>query len=321
MTRLKWQTNTDTVTFLELVFDFEAYAERSLPATPSSKLQGPLLPLHERARVLRFVMAMLRRHVSAGWLFPGRFIGHSDALIPLGCGLRNGLSARPYFSRPAVVATQLIALQQYAEQRCIQRLCHSPPSLSKRNICEWQPHRRKRAHDHDDHYAGRGGAARANTFAADYLPAVPMPTWQQRTKRSGGVHRHKLTRCADHGEPPCGRCRRRRRRGVRVCCFRGHHRCRVHSLSSCSSCLCTGVPSRLCCKYGHHCGGSTLQQRPAKRARTSRGNTARTAVSTGSNKANAPPCVSCRQYAGETAPFTRRTTRPCCNRIHLGKDT
>ena len=90
-----WAGEVGTVSFLELAMDFEAHAQRALPAAPQAAFPGTALPLQERARVLRLVLATLGKLVKTGSLHPAKLVTRCASLVPLGGPLLCSLSRRP----------------------------------------------------------------------------------------------------------------------------------------------------------------------------------------------------------------------------------
>ena len=82
-----------------MALDFEAHCGRALPATLSTVLNAELMPLHERARVLRVALSVLQKHVVQGSLQCGEMTSRANALVPMGAGLMVGLTACQYFTR------------------------------------------------------------------------------------------------------------------------------------------------------------------------------------------------------------------------------
>ena len=72
---------------------------RAMPASPGSELQSIVLSLHERARVLRTAISVLRRHMVTGTLVQGTMTLKARSLVPLGVGPLAGFTARLYFTR------------------------------------------------------------------------------------------------------------------------------------------------------------------------------------------------------------------------------
>ena len=68
---LLWLPGQGQVTYAELALDFEEHAGRALPAAPGHKLAGRVLPLRERAHVLKLALDKTQHFLRAGELFGG----------------------------------------------------------------------------------------------------------------------------------------------------------------------------------------------------------------------------------------------------------
>ena len=111
------------------------------------------------------------------------------------------------------------------------------------------------------HASARGGSRPG--FAADYFPkhahapfALRHPVKmrapdQGMPSQTRPVRLPPTSHCENYREPACKRCLRLCR-GVRACCWHGHHRCRKHSLPPCALCAGSSFLPRICCKCGHH---------------------------------------------------------------------
>ena len=111
--RLQWQAQPASVSFAELALDFEATANRALPAPPGMHLRGTTLSLQTRASVLRKALGWLLRHMLTGDLLQGRQTGTCQSLIPLGGHYCPGLTARPFFTALGAMRLLLRRLEMH----------------------------------------------------------------------------------------------------------------------------------------------------------------------------------------------------------------
>ena len=75
-----------------------------------------MLPLQERARVLRLALCTMQKLVTRGALHPAKVITRANSLVPLGGPQQSSLNPRPYFvSRQAMVG-HIAKLSQYCEE-------------------------------------------------------------------------------------------------------------------------------------------------------------------------------------------------------------
>ena len=84
--------------YAELAMDFEATSGRVLPVRPEHALWMTVLPLQERAAVLRQAVRALQPHLLVGRLLPAEESARCHSLIALGGHTYLGLQGRPYFA-------------------------------------------------------------------------------------------------------------------------------------------------------------------------------------------------------------------------------
>ena len=86
------------VTYAELTLDFKLTVQRVLPAQPEHALRLVVLPLQERAAILRQAIRALQPHMLAGLILPAEESLRCRSLIPLGGRAILGVKGRPYFA-------------------------------------------------------------------------------------------------------------------------------------------------------------------------------------------------------------------------------
>ena len=109
--QLRWLPGQGHVTYVELALDFEAHAERALPAPSDHRLRGVTLPLRTRGQVLKMALDALQPHLQAGDLMQGKEVWMAKSLLPLGGFRCVGRSARPLFARPEAMLFQMRQLE------------------------------------------------------------------------------------------------------------------------------------------------------------------------------------------------------------------
>ena len=85
------------MTYVELALDFEAHAERALPAPSDHRLRGITLPLRTSTmgQVLKMALDALQPHLQAGDLWQGKEVWMVKSLLPLrASGVWGGRRAR-----------------------------------------------------------------------------------------------------------------------------------------------------------------------------------------------------------------------------------
>ena len=102
--QLEWLPGQCHVTYVEVALDFEAHAERALPA-PSDQ-RGVTLPLYTKGQVLKMALDALQQHVQVGALLWGKELLMAKSLLSLGGFQCVGWAARPLFARLAVMLFQ-----------------------------------------------------------------------------------------------------------------------------------------------------------------------------------------------------------------------
>ena len=205
--QLRWLPGPGHVTYVELALDFEAHAERALPAPSDHRLRGVTLPLRTRGQVLKMALDALQPHLQAGDLMHGKEVWMAKSLLPLGGFRCVGRSARPLFARPEAMLFQMRQLEAHCRALWARRLA-------------------------------RPGAGRQDVFLLDYLPPAgpgqqPLRPFQrlprrrvQRDRRGAGggdadreAPPPQVALCARHRAPPCAACVQR---GAEHCCQRAH---------------------------------------------------------------------------------------------------
>ena len=111
--RLRWLPGQGHMTYVELALDFEAHAERALPAPSNHRLQGVTLPLRTRGQVLKMALDALQPHLQAGDLLQGKEVWMAKSLLPLGGFRCVGRAARPLFTRPDAMLFQMRQLEEH----------------------------------------------------------------------------------------------------------------------------------------------------------------------------------------------------------------
>ena len=93
--------------YVELALDFEAHAERALPAPSDHRLRGVTLPLRTWGQVLKMALDALQPHLQAGDPLQGKEVWMAKSLLPLGGFRCVGRAARPLFARPDAMLFQM----------------------------------------------------------------------------------------------------------------------------------------------------------------------------------------------------------------------
>ena len=110
--------------------DFEATSGRALPGRPEHALRMTVLPLQERAVVLRQAARALQQHLLVGHLLPAEESPRCHSLIALGGGTCLGLKGRPYFAARGEMVRMLEGLAAHCVtqwQQRLSRLLHVAP--------------------------------------------------------------------------------------------------------------------------------------------------------------------------------------------------
>ena len=105
--RQRWLPGQGHVTYVELALDFEAHAERALPAPIAHRIRGLALPLRSRGQLLKFALDVLQPHLQAADLLEGKVVWMAKSLLPLGGFRCVGRAARPLFVRPDAMLFQM----------------------------------------------------------------------------------------------------------------------------------------------------------------------------------------------------------------------
>ena len=110
--------------------DFEATSGRALPTRPEHSLRMTVLPLQERAAVLRQAARALQPHLLVGHLLPAEESPMCHSLIALGGRTCLGLKGRPYFAARGEMVRMLEGLVAHYVtqwQRRLSRPLHAAP--------------------------------------------------------------------------------------------------------------------------------------------------------------------------------------------------
>ena len=210
---LLWLPGQGQVTYVELALDFEEHAGRALPAAPGHKLAGRVLPLRERAHVLKLALDRTQQFMRAGELLGGQLRPLCNALVPLGGYRCMGRTERPVFACRQAMHGRL-------EVHC--------RALWARRLA-------------------RPGRGRQEAFLNDYLP---RPLGGRAPLRPFQRARPQRPRCPPAQPPPPARpagAPRALGRGlgtVRVLCP-------AHGAATCAACAATGQGIKYCCSLGH----------------------------------------------------------------------
>ena len=213
---LLWLPGQGQVTYAELALDFEEHAGRALPAAPGHRLAGRVLPLRERAHVLKLALDKTQQFLRAGELLGGQLRPLCNALVPFGGYKCMGRTERPVFAcRPAM-------------QEHMRRLEVHCRALWARRLA-------------------RPGRGRQEAFLSNYLP---RPLGGQASLRPFQRVRPQRPHCPPAQPPPPARpagAPRALGRGlgtVRVLCP-------AHGAATCAACAATGQGIKYCCSLGH----------------------------------------------------------------------
>ena len=213
---LLWLPGQGQVTYAELALDFEEHAGRALPAAPGHRLAGRVLPLRERAHVLKLALDKTQQFLRVGELLGGQLRPLCNALVPFGGYKCMGRTERPVFAcRPAM-------------QEHMRRLEVHCRALWARRLA-------------------RPGRGRQEAFLSNYLP---RPLGGQASLRPFQRVRPQRPHCPPAQPPPPARpagAPRALGRGlgtVRVLCP-------AHGAATCAACAATGQGIKYCCSLGH----------------------------------------------------------------------
>ena len=213
---LLWLPRQGQVTYVELALDFEEHAGRALPAAPGHKLAGRVLPLRERAHVLKLAPDRTQQFLRAGELLGGQLRPLCNALVPLGGYRCMGRTERPVFACRQAMQEHMRRLEVHCRALWARRLA-------------------------------RPGRGRREAFLNDYLP---RPLGGRAPLRPFQRARPQRPRCPPAQPPPPARpagAPRALGRGlgtVRVLCP-------VHGAATCAACAATGQGIKYCCSLGH----------------------------------------------------------------------
>ena len=213
---LLWLPGQGQVTYVELALDFEEHAGRALPAAPGHKLAGRVLPLRERAHVLKLALDKTQQFLRAGELLGGQLRPLCNALVPLGGYRCMGRTERPVFACRQAMQEHMCRLEVHCRALWARRLA-------------------------------RPGRGRQEAFLNDYLP---RPLGGQAPLRPFQRVRPQRPRCPPAQPPPPARpagAPRALGRGlgtVRVLCP-------AHGAATCAACAATGQGIKYCCSLGH----------------------------------------------------------------------
>ena len=192
------------------------HAGRALPAAPGHRLAGRVLPLRERAHVLKLALDKTQQFLRAGELLGGQLHPLCNALVPFGGYKCMGRTERPVFAcRPAM-------------QEHMRRLEVHCRALWARRLA-------------------RPGRGRQEAFLSNYLP---RPLGGQASLRPFQRVRPQRPHCPPAQPPPPARpagAPRALGRGlgtVRVLCP-------AHGAATCAACAATGQGIKYCCSLGH----------------------------------------------------------------------
>ena len=213
---LLWLPGQGQVTYVELPLDFEEHVGRALPVAPGHKLAGRVLPLRERAHVLKLALDRTQQFLRAGELLGGQLRPLCNALVPLGGYRCMGRTERPVFACRQAMQEHMRRLEVHCRALWARRLA-------------------------------RPGRARQEAFLNDYLPRplggrAPLRPFQQA--------RPQRPRCPPAQPPPPVRpagAPRALGRGlgtVRVLCP-------AHGAATCAARAATGQGIKYCCSLGH----------------------------------------------------------------------
>ena len=125
---LRWREGE--VPYVELALDFEATSGRALPVRPEHTLRMTVLPLQERAVVLRQAAQALQPHLLVGRLLPAEESPRCHSLIALGGCTCLGLKGCPYFAARGDMVRMLEGLAAHCVtqwQRRLSRPLHAIP--------------------------------------------------------------------------------------------------------------------------------------------------------------------------------------------------
>ena len=204
--------------------DFKATLGRALPARPEHALRMTVLPLRERAVVLRQAAWALRPHLLLGRLLPAEESPTCHSLIALGGRTCLGLKGRPYFAARGEMVRMLEGLAAHCVtqwQRRLSRPIHAAPMAdflggffppAPAGKAPLRPYQRR----------PRCPPARPVEQSASSGAAQPVAAQGVLSSRRGlGKGRGSTGGlCPTHGVPSCERCRATGQ-GVANCCWYG----------------------------------------------------------------------------------------------------
>ena len=213
---LLWLPGQGQVTYVELALDFEEHAGRALPAAPGHKLVGRVLPLRERAHVLKLALDRTQQFLRAGELLGGQLRPLCNALVPLGGYKCMGRTERPVFACRQAMQEHMRRLEVHCRALWARRLA-------------------------------RPGRGRQEAFLNDYLP---RPLGGRAPLRPFQRARPQRPRCPPAQPPPPARpagAPRALGRGLGTVCVL----CPAHGAATCAACAAIGQGIKYCCSLGH----------------------------------------------------------------------
>ena len=213
---LLWLPGKGQVTYVELALDFEEHAGRALPAAPGHKLAGRVLPLRERAHVLKLALDRTQQFLRAGELLGGQLRPLCNALVPLGGYRCMGRTERPVFACRQAMQEHMRRLEVHCRALWARRLA-------------------------------RPGRGRQEAFLNDYLP---RPLGGRAPLRPFQRARPQRPRCPPAQPPPPARpagAPRALGRGLGTVCVL----CPAHGAATCAACAATGQGIKYCRSLGH----------------------------------------------------------------------
>ena len=210
-----WLPGQGQVTCGELALDFEEHAGRALLAAPGHKLAGRVLPLRERAQVLKLALDKTQQFVRAGELLGGQLRPLCNALVPFGGYKCMGRTERPVFACHQAMQEHMRRLEVHCRAPWVRRLA-------------------------------RPGRGRREAFLNDYLP---RPLGGQALLRPFKRVRPQRPRCPLAQPAPPARpvgAPRALGRGLGT----ARVLCPAHGAATCAACAATGQGIKYCCSLG-----------------------------------------------------------------------
>ena len=212
---LLWLPGQGQVTYVELALDFEEHAGRALPAAPGHKLAGRVLPLGQRAHVLKLALDKTQQFLRAGELLGGQLRPLCNTLVPFGGYKCMGRTETPVF------------VCRQAMQDRMRRLEVHCKALWGRLARPGRGHREAFLNNYLPRPLGGQAPLRPFKRVRPQRPCCPLAQPPPPARPAGapqalgrGLGTARIL-CPAHGTATCAACAATRQ-GIKYCCSLGH---------------------------------------------------------------------------------------------------